>query len=239
MKAKSKKLLLSFLIVLCLIITILYLFFTQKTNENNTINYAKNIDSIEKQNKIAVLELLKVKNSDVKIGDLKAPVQIISYDSFSCFYCAKFFTTVFPIIQKKYIDTGKVLFIHRDFPLDKSSLNASKLVKCFIKNNNPNEGKIFNLIRALFSSQSDWLVEANENDNSALVELFNLAGLKSSLVEGCLSDEIIENKILDERLQASKMLKINATPTFFINGKLLKGQASLAVFENEINAILN
>ena len=237
MTSAGKKLLISIVIILLLILILIVSFVFKTLNRVKPINYAQSIEEVNASTLAEVKSILTVKQNDTKIGNENAPIQIISYDSYSCVHCATFFTKIFPLIKQEYIDTGKVLFIHREFPLDKQALYATKLLKCFIKSKKPTDKDIFNVISGIFQSQRDWLVA--EDDQTKLIQIFNLVGLDNSKSKECIQNEALENTILEERLQAGKLLKINATPTFFINGVMLNKNYSFQSFKEEIEAILN
>jgi protein-disulfide isomerase len=238
----QKKFLLVLIISFMLIGILLSLFIVSSISEKNTINYANNIDEIQVSDVENIKSELKILKSDFTLGDINAPIQIISYDSFSCHHCANFFENVFPEIDEKYIKTGKVLFIHRDFPLDIQSLTATKLMKCVLNSKSEDESienfnkKAFALILSLYQSQKDWI---NSDVNSeSLYQLFQFAGIKKNDAQDCIKDEELENRILEERLKASKILKITGTPTFFINGKKFQRNYIFREFENEFTSIL-
>lgn len=232
---KNKKLFLIFLLLLALFTVggvYMLLLFTNKNNPK--IKYSGDISEIKAVDEAIAKTELQISALDVTIGSSSAPVKIISYDSFSCIHCANFFNNVFPEIKKRYIDTGKVLFIHRDFPLDVQALTATKLVKCFAKNN-PAE-KVFNSIRAIYASQKDW--SNSENYQEKLMEVFEFAGASKTSLEDCIKDEELENRVLEDRLRASKNLKIMGTPTFFINEERYNKNGSLSSFFEEIDSLL-
>ena len=232
---KNKKLILGSIIALALIIIVVISFLFNKLNSQPTLNYATDIKEIESSNKAEAEAEIKLKPQDFTVGNISAPVQIVAYDSFSCPHCATFMNRVFPELEEKYIKTGKVLFIHREFPLDLQSLQATKLLRCFSTNNGSNV-KVFDVIKSLFQSQTEWL-SATEYEGK-LIEIFNFAGLSKKDATACIANKELETKILEERLQAAKLLKISGTPTFFINGKKMEKNFSFASFQEDIEKIL-
>jgi protein-disulfide isomerase len=238
----QKKFLLILIILFILIGILLSLFIVSSVSEKGTINYASNIDEIQVSDIENMKSELKILKSDFTLGDTNAPIQMISYDSFSCHHCANFFENVFPEIDEKYIKTGKVLFVHRDFPLDIQSLTATKLMKCALNLKPEDESvenfnkKAFALILSLYQTQKDWINTESNSEN--LYQLFQVAGLKKNDAQDCTKDEELENRILEERLKASKILKITGTPTFFINGKKFQRNYIFREFENEFNLAL-
>ena len=92
-------------------------------------------------------------DGDVVLGSEKAPVTIIEYASMTCPHCAHFSTTTFPELQKRYIDTGKVRFIFREFPLDALAAAGFMLARCAGKD------KFMPVVETLFAKQPEWMVQ--------------------------------------------------------------------------------
>jgi protein-disulfide isomerase len=168
---------------------------------------------------------------DMTLGKDDAPVTIIEYASMTCPHCAHFTVETFPKLKEKYIDTGKVKYIFREFPLDPLAAGASMLARCADKD------KYFSLIELLFSTQNQWAVQ------QPLEPLFNVvkqAGYSREAFNACLDTRNNENskKILtaieSTRNRAADVLKVNSTPTFFINGKRVPGALSIEELDKEI-----
>ena len=162
---------------------------------------------------------------DIAMGKDDAPVTIIEYASMTCPHCAHFSNDVFPQLKKKYIDTGKVRFIMREFPLDQLAAAAFMLARCAGKD------RYYPLIETLFATQRDWVVRA---PLEPLKKIAKQAGISEQGFEDCLKDPKILDGIEQVRSRASKDFKVESTPTFFINGKALKGAAELPEFEKEM-----
>ena len=90
---------------------------------------------------------------EMVLGDPTAPVTIIEYASMTCPHCAHFSTTTFPELKKRYIDTGKVRFIFREFPLDQLAAAGFILARC------AGPDKYFPKIETLFAPQRDWAAQ--------------------------------------------------------------------------------
>ena len=102
-------------------------------------------------------ELLKADAlPDMVMGNDKAPVTVIEYASMTCSHCAHFQETTFPELKKRYIDTGKVRYIFREFPLDSLAAAAFMLARCAGKDD---KDKYFALVDTLFRQQRQWAVE--------------------------------------------------------------------------------
>jgi protein-disulfide isomerase len=169
---------------------------------------------------------------DMAIGSADAAVTITEYASMTCPHCAAFNAEVFPKIKAAYVDTGKVRYIFREFPLDIKAAAGSMLGRCIAKDDS---GKYFAVIDLLFKSQGDWVMK---NTTETLTRIGKQAGLTQQQVEDCLKDQALLDKIAADQKYASEVLKVNSTPTFFINGEVIKGEASFEEFEKKIKPLL-
>jgi protein-disulfide isomerase len=169
---------------------------------------------------------------DMALGSKDAAVTITEYASMTCPHCAAFNAEVFPKIKAAFIDTGKVRYIFREFPLDIKAAAGSMLGRCIAKDDS---GKYFAVIDLLFKSQSDWVMK---NTTETLTRIGKQAGLTQQQVEDCLKDQALLDKIAADQKYASEVLKVNSTPTFFINGEVIKGEASFEEFEKKITPLL-
>ncbi len=146
---------------------------------------------------------------DMAQGDEKAPITIIEYASMTCPHCAAFHATTYPELKKRYIDTGKVQFIFREFPLDQLALAAFLLARC------AGPDKYFPMIETLFQLQKEWLVQ---KPLGPLLAIAKQAGMSEQAFNECLQDQKLIDGIEDVRQRAMK-LNVQSTPSFFINGK--------------------
>jgi protein-disulfide isomerase len=168
---------------------------------------------------------------DMALGPANAPVTVTEYASMTCPHCANFNETVFPKIKSAYIDTGKIRYVFREFPLDIKAAAGSMLARCIAKDDAP---KYFAVIDLLFRQQNDWVTK---NTTETLSRIGKQAGLSQQQVEDCLKDQALLDKIAADQKYASEILKVNSTPTFFINGEMLKGETSFDEFSKRINAL--
>ncbi|MDI3565926.1 DsbA family protein [Bradyrhizobium sp. Arg816] len=169
---------------------------------------------------------------DMALGPKDAPVTITEYASMTCPHCAAFNEQVFPKIKSEYIDTGKVRYIFREFPLDIKAAAGSMLSRCIAKDDAP---KYFAVTDMLFRQQNDWVLK---NTTETLTRIGKQAGLTQQQVEACLKDQALLDKIAADQKYASDVLKVDSTPTFFINGEKIKGEASFDEFAKKINPLL-
>jgi protein-disulfide isomerase len=169
---------------------------------------------------------------DMAIGSANAPVTVTEYASMTCPHCAAFDEKVFPKIKSEYIDSGKVRYIFREFPLDIKAAAGSMLARCIAKDDG---GKYFAVVDMLFRQQNDWVMK---NTTETLTRIGKQAGLSQQAVEDCLKDQALLDKIAADQKYASDVLKVDSTPTFFINGEKIKGDTSFEEFSKRINALL-
>ena len=169
---------------------------------------------------------------DMALGPADAKVTITEFASMTCPHCAAFNAEVFPKIKAEYIDTGKIRYIFREFPLDIKAAAGSMLSRCIA---NGDAAKYFAVTDLLFRSQNDWVMK---NTTEALNRIGKQAGLSQQQVETCLKDQALLDKIAADQKYASEVLKVDSTPTFFVNGEKIKGETSIEEFEKRINPLL-
>jgi len=168
---------------------------------------------------------------DMALGPANASVTITEFASMTCPHCAAFNAAVFPKIKSEYIDTGKVRYVFREFPLDIKAAAGSMLARCIAKDD---AGKYFAVVDMLFRQQSDWVMK---NTTETLTRIGKQAGLSQQGVEDCLKDQALLDKIAADQKYASEVLKVDSTPTFFINGEKIKGETSFEEFDKKIKSL--
>ena len=159
-------------------------------------------------------ELIKPMAGDHLMGDEIAPVTIIEYASLSCSHCAAFQKETFPELQKKYIETGKVQFIFRHFPLNEPALRAAMLTEC-------SGDKFHTFVKVLFQTQEKWAYDEKFADT--LRTTANLGGIASAVFDNCIANKDIEGRIVNGMERAAKELGVDSTPTLFVNGQKANG----------------
>ena len=165
------------------------------------------------------------------LGNKDAKIVVIEYASMTCIHCANFHKQVYPKIKKNYIDTNKIKFIFRDFPLDKQALFASVLAKCAPKD------KYYNFVKLILTNQEKWI----SNDDAFMNKLRNigkLAGLNENKINSCFKDEKIVNNIIRTRSIGEEKYNINSTPSLIINEKKYSAM-SYENFEKIIENLIN
>jgi protein-disulfide isomerase len=161
---------------------------------------------------------------DIVIGSADAPTTIVEYASMTCPHCAQFQTEVFPQLKTKYIDTGKVKYMLREFPLDNLAAAAFMLARC------SGDGRYYPMVDAMFSTQESWAVPGADG-KERLLQIARQAGMSKEEFDKCLEDQALFKKIVETRSIAHDKFQVDSTPTFFINGKRLKGDHQLKDFQ--------
>ncbi|MBX6323875.1 MAG: DsbA family protein [Rhodospirillaceae bacterium] len=158
------------------------------------------------------------------LGSKDAPITMIEYASLTCPHCAAFETQVMPQLKSDYIDKGQVRFVYRDFPLDGAALQAAQLAQCAT-----DDQRFFALVDTLFKLQHEWGL--SDDVPGALAKIGALAGMDKATVDKCLADQELKAKILARRGDAETKFDVNSTPTFVINGRVLRGVQTIDMLQ--------
>jgi protein-disulfide isomerase len=171
-------------------------------------------------------------DGDVMIGSDKAPVTVIEYASMTCPHCAHFEETTLPELKKRYIDTGKVRYVMREFPLDALAAAGFMLARC------AGDDKYHAMIDVLFAQQQNWAFVDAQQVLPAMSQIAKQAGFTQEQFEKCLQDKTLYDGVMAVKQRASDKFKIDGTPTFFINGKRYGGELSVAEFDKAVEPLL-
>jgi protein-disulfide isomerase len=178
----------------------------------------------------SVLELeAKGPLDDIPMGSPTAPVTIIEYASMTCPHCAGFAVTTFPKLKEKYIDTGKVKYIMREYPLDGLAAAAFMLARC------AGPEKYHPLIETLFAQQQKWAVK---EPIPPLLAIAKQAGFTQQSFEACINDKGLLAKVQQMRDRGKDKFKVEATPTFYINGERHSGALSIEDLDKAIAPLI-
>jgi len=152
---------------------------------------------------------------DMTLGNPKAKVVMIEYAAPICPHCAHFNATVMPLVKKSYIDTGKLLYVFRVFPLHPADGVAEKLARCMDK------AKYFPFMDQLFANQKDWDPEYGVQDiRGALLAQAAKQGMTSSQADSCIADPKPDAQINQVAQDGQSRYNIDHTPTVILNGKV-------------------
>ncbi|BCJ90166.1 disulfide bond formation protein DsbD [Terrihabitans soli] len=167
---------------------------------------------------------------DHVLGPADAPVTVVEYASLTCSHCKAFHEETFSEVKKRYIDTGKIRFIFRDFPLDQFATAGAMLGRC------AGEGKYFPIADAFFDQQDQ--LRAAPDPFVWLQSFAKQVGFTQESFEACLSNQSLTDNILAVRQRASEKFGVSSTPTFFFNGKVRRGGMTIEEFEQELGPLL-
>ncbi|WP_041651625.1 DsbA family protein [Anaplasma centrale] len=180
---------------------------------------------------ITAEKLLGLIPGDRFLGNTSAPVVMVEYASFSCSHCADFATKVLPRLKSEYIDKGKLLYILRDFPLDKLSLSAAMLGTCYKDNKT-----FFAYAKAVFNS-FDALI-ATHKDLGLLSNIAKISNISDEEFKKCTTNEALMDRVVQQKFLAVNKLDVNATPAFFLNGQRYEGSHDFTSVSAEIEKLI-
>jgi protein-disulfide isomerase len=170
---------------------------------------------------------LAVQPGDRILGKADAPITIIEYASLTCPHCAHFDVDVLPRLKEKWIDTGKAKLVLRDFPLDEPALRAAMVARCAPPD------RFYPLVDTFFAQQEQWAT--SRDYRAALEKLAKLGGISNKEFAACISDKKLEDQVAQSRLTAAQQLGVDATPTFFVNGKKFDGAPTVEAFDKALS----
>lgn len=169
---------------------------------------------------------------DRVMGKADAPVTIVEYASLTCSHCAEFTTKVLPEIEKKYVETGKVKYIFRMFPIDGIALKASVLAYCM-----PQE-QFYPFINVLYKNIEQWAF--GKTPEVTLIQYAKLGGLGEERAKECLQNTKLLDDVVAIRTEAQDKYDISATPTFIFNdgAERINGGLKLEAYTVVIDRLL-
>ena len=166
---------------------------------------------------------------DVWQGAEKAPITIIEYASMTCPHCAHFHEETYPVFKKKYIDTGKVRFTLREFPFDPLAVAGFMLARCA-------GDKRDAMVELLFAQQKNWAY--SDKPLQGLTSLTKQTGMSQEKFDACLQDKDLYDKVNQVYERGAKTFGVDATPTFFINGKKVSGALTPDEMDKQLQPLL-
>ncbi|GHC71618.1 DsbA family protein [Limoniibacter endophyticus] len=166
---------------------------------------------------------------DLAYGKDDAPVTVVEYASLTCSHCAAFHRDTWPTVKEKYVDSGKVRFIIREFPFDPLATAGFMVARCSESNRNA-------LVDTLFDKQADWVVSQGASEK--LLGIARLAGISQEKFNACLTDQALAGQVQAVQQRGQSEFGVNATPTFFINGNKYSGALSVDQMSAIIDSML-
>ena len=186
------------------------------------------------RNEISTNNDVKIEGKILNVGSSNSKITVKVFSSLTCPHCANFHVSIFEKLKKEYIDKGVVKFEHHSFPLDLAALNAEIIVRCHSDNN-----KSFQLLGEIYKKQSQWAVGSDINIINESIKKIGLDfGLSNKKMDDCLKNEVAQDEILNERIEAQKKYKIKSTPTIYINEKQYNGKHDYESFKKVIEKLL-
>jgi protein-disulfide isomerase len=166
---------------------------------------------------------------DKVLGSDTAPVTIVEYASVTCPHCASFHQQTYPALKSKYIDTGKVKLIFREFPTQPApvAIAGFMLARCA-------DDKYYPMLDAIFSQQQSWA----QDPYNGFLRIARQAGFTQEKFEACLKDQKLAEQIQGVAQRGNEQFKVESTPTFFINGKKYVGALSIGELEKIVEPLL-
>jgi len=183
------------------------------------------------QSATAGLAIEPVSLPDMALGPRDASVTIVEYSSMTCSHCATFTETTFPMLRSKYIDTGRVRFVFREFPLDQKAAAASMLARCAA---NGDAGRYFGAVDTLFRQQDQLIAQTTD----VLRRVGAQYGMNDQAVDACLKDQTLLDQLTADRKIGNEVVGVDRTPTFFMNGEKFTGTIPFAELDRKIMALI-
>ncbi|MGH6871060.1 MAG: DsbA family protein [Rhizomicrobium sp.] len=167
---------------------------------------------------------------DRGMGSPNAPVMMVEYAAPTCPHCAAFDMEIFPLLKKTYIDTGKVYYVFRVFPLNSADVAAEAIARCLSKEN------YFPFIDQLYRNQPKWDPEYGVSDvHAGLVQMGAMAGIGAQEVDSCISNAKEQTAITNVGTEAQAKYNVNGTPTFIVNGEQRVGEGTWEDWQDYLN----
>ena len=167
----------------------------------------------------------------LSIGSTNAKVTIKVFSSLTCPHCANFHTEIFNNLKKDYFDKGLVRFEHHAFPLDMAALNAEVIIRCQSDNN-----KKFKLLEEIYIKQKIWAVGSDINKiNELIKKIGSKFDLSNEEMDACLKNNLVQDEILEQRIEAQKKYKIESTPSIFVNEKIYTNKIDYKLFKKTVD----
>ena len=175
--------------------------------------------------------IVSAESKILSIGNSDAKVTVKVFSSLTCPHCANFHNAIFNNLKEDYIDKGLVKFEHHAFPLDLAALNAEVIIRC-----QANNSLKFKLLDEIYNKQKLWAVGSDINKINELIKKIGLEfDLSNDDMDVCLKDDVIQDEILEQRIEAQKKYKIESTPTIIVNGKKYTNKVNYKTFKKMID----
>ncbi len=172
----------------------------------------------------ALAEPADQRMADRAAGSADAKIVVQEWFSLTCSHCAEFQKTTFPQVKKDLIDSGRVRYVWHDYPLDQVALTAAMVARALP----PERYEPF--ITTLLLTQDRWAFTRGVNSTEELAKIAALAGMPRQTFDTTIADQDLRKAILSRQEDAEQKLKIDSTPSFIINGRLISGAIGYPAF---------
>jgi protein-disulfide isomerase len=162
-------------------------------------------------------------------GNSLAKVTVIEYASMTCGHCANFHNEIWPNFKKKFVESGQVRFVLREYPLD--AIAAA----CFMLARSAGEGKFYPIVDLIFRNQKQILT--SDKPDVAILDVLKVAGFTQERFEAILKNQKLYEDVIKVKDGGTKF-GVSSTPTFFVNGQRFSGVQDVAMFEKIIGPML-
>jgi protein-disulfide isomerase len=170
---------------------------------------------------------------DMMQGNPNSPVTVIEYASMTCSHCAGFHKHTYPRLKENYIDTGKINFVFREFPLDAYALEASIMARC------AGEDRYFEIVHEVFERQEEWILASSPSKiRNRLRGIGEDLGITESMYKTCQDDEALQKRIAAKAAEGRTRYDVNGTPAIVVNGQLVEGGANYNNLARHIEGLL-
>lgn len=162
----------------------------------------------------------RLEGLDFVMGHPDAPVSVIEYASLTCPHCQRLHVEVLPRIKAEYVDTGRVRWVFRDFPLDRMALNAHMLARC------AGPERFFAYLDVFFGQLQNWTTGTPDQMTQSLRRLARLGGMSDGQMDQCMADMNVQAAVLNQTMIGEREHRVQATPTLVIDGTVHRGGMS-------------
>ena len=169
------------------------------------------------------------KPGDMALGDPSAPVTLIEFFSLTCPHCEWFHKNVYNRLKPEYVDTGRLRYIARDFPLNLPAVQAALLARC------AGRDRYFTFVDVLFQTFDDWARSSDYSEK--LAQIGELGGVSRDRFDACLADADLENALFQSMATAQAEYDVNSTPTLIVNGERYEGKVSFEALAQHIDRL--
>ena len=161
-------------------------------------------------------DVFSIHSDDIVLGNRNSSVVLIEYSSLTCPHCAYFHKDVYPELKKKYIDTGKIAYVLREFVSNTQDLDGAILARCLDDKDDP-----LKLLNVLYAQQDNWAF--NKNYREILENIGQLAGISRAKYGECLARTELVQMLANNSRSITFYKGFVGTPAFVINGEMHKG----------------